>query len=131
MLKDVDSQKLTIDDVRDKLNNRYERIDEREKGGMNTEVALAAFKGNCYKCGKYGHCGRECKTEDDKKGSSSRHLGDNVIIVIVVKAWGHKQYKYKCELRKSHLQDREQSKMARGLGVEYDTDNESIDELGF
>ena len=31
------------------------------------------------------------------------------------------------------MQDREQSKMARGLGVEYDTDtdNESIDELGF
>ena len=125
----MDSQKLRIDDVRDKLNNRYERIDEREKDGMNTEVALAAFKGNCYKCGKYGHCGRECKTEDDKKGSSSRHLGDNVI--IVVKARGHEQYE--CELRKAHLQDREQSKMARGLGVEYDTDtdNESIDELGF
>lgn len=33
--------------------------------------------------------------------------------------------------RKHIMQDREQSKMARGLGVEYDTDNKSIDELGF
>lgn len=52
MLKDGDSQNLTIEDVRDKLNNWYERIDERERIGMNTEVALTAFKGNCYKWGK-------------------------------------------------------------------------------
>ena len=63
MLGDGDPNKLTIEDVRDKLNNRFERIDEREVE-KTEEQAFAAFKrqykGSCTKCGNYGHKGANC-----------------------------------------------------------------------
>lgn len=48
MLKDGDPNKLTIEDVRDKLNNRYERLDERTEE-VKEEKALAAYYKKQYK----------------------------------------------------------------------------------
>ena len=67
MLKDSDPKKLTIGDMRDKLNNRFERLKERskEKNGHDDATHYEAafyttFKGNCSKCGKQGHKGTDC-----------------------------------------------------------------------
>ena len=63
MLPDGDPNKLTIEDVRDKLNNRFERMDERESQSKQ-EMAFAnfakQFKGTCNNCGQYGHKGVDC-----------------------------------------------------------------------
>eukprot|EP01083_Nonionella_stella_P214315 772272_1 len=128
MLADGDANKLTIEDVRDKLNNRFERIDERETIELNTEKALGAvFKGNCYKCGEYGHCGRNCPN-DDKKGTD--HGGGTRYKCHYCGKYGHK--KYECELRKAHMEGKGQKDETCKLAVQYESDdNESIDELGF
>ena len=72
MLPDSDPNKLTIENIRDKLNSRFERIANSESA-REDEQALAAYskqyKGRCSKCGEYGHKSRDC--EDDKKGGSS------------------------------------------------------------
>lgn len=128
MLADGDANKLTIEDVRDKLNNRYERIDEREKIDLTEEKGLKAgvFKGNCYKCGEYGHCGRNCP--NDKTGQD--HGGGTRYKCHYCGKYGHK--KYECELRKAHMEGKGQKDETGKLGVQYESDdNESIDELGF
>ena len=68
MLNENDPNKLTIEDVRDKLSGRFDRICERSEKEKDsswvTEEALAAYtkqyKGICGKCGEYGHHSRIC-----------------------------------------------------------------------
>ena len=64
LLADSDPNKLTIEDVRAKVNNRFERIEEREgKKGENDDVAFftkdgkggGKFEGTCFHCGERGH----------------------------------------------------------------------------
>jgi hypothetical protein len=74
---------VTLEDVRTDLNSRFKRIQKHEEEttnekGLSTktieqlaeldETALAAFikqfKGLCNKCGKYGHKGADCKSND-------------------------------------------------------------------
>ena len=65
---------LTIEDIREELNLRFERINDREKRSLKDEVienggemALFAggqFKGRCHNCGKYGHKASELSGQD-------------------------------------------------------------------
>ena len=69
MLKDTDPKLLTIEDMRSRLNNRFERVKERfhEKERPHGDVAYYAntgFKGSCTKCGKYGHKGSDCRSRN-------------------------------------------------------------------
>lgn len=72
MLPNIDPNKLTIENIRDKLNNRFERI-EKNKTAREEEKALYAFKkqykGRCGKCGEYGHKRENCT--ENRKGNSS------------------------------------------------------------
>ena len=106
MLKKGDPQKLTLEDLRAKLNGQYERIEEREKGNwakdrlrdaglLDTERGLSAqpgrqFKGICNKCGKYGH-----------KGDSPL-CPENELKCYYCGKTGH--FKRDCELLKAHKQ---------------------------
>lgn len=72
MLPDSDPNKLTIENIRDKLNNRFERIAKNTEA-KEEEKAFAAFskqyKGRCGKCGDYGHKSSDCS--ENRKGDSS------------------------------------------------------------
>ena len=71
MLGESDPSRLTIEEIRSKLNNRYERIEDRDEQAKR-EVAFAEFvkqyKGTCTKCGKYGHKSADC-TEKSSRGT--------------------------------------------------------------
>ena len=67
MLEESDDNHLTIEDIRAKLSNRYEWLDDRnhKKDIVRNNEALYAggpnqYKGSCSKCGKYSHKGIEC-----------------------------------------------------------------------
>jgi hypothetical protein len=119
MLKDTDPHKLTIEEVRDKLNNRFVRIDDREHGNGkgNDETALVThqFKGTCSKCGKYGHKGVDCRYG----------MGFTGMCYYCGKT-GHT--KPDCELRKAHMQGIGEK---ANIAVEESDDSESNDELCF
>jgi hypothetical protein len=64
---------LTIEDMREVLNLRFERMNIRETerdefkdyGGEKALIAVnKQFKGRCYNCGKYGHKGAECRNKE-------------------------------------------------------------------
>lgn len=68
LLADSNPSKLTIEDIRAKVNNRFERIEEREEEGLEVDVGYFAknyrnkgakgeqkFTGNCFHCGGKGH----------------------------------------------------------------------------
>ena len=116
MLKDSDPKKLTIGDMRDKLNNRFERL----KGRLNhakekDDMALYAnFKGNCTKCGKQGHKGTGCP--------------NNRIVCWHCGKGGH--IRSNCDLWKKVQAERQQDNKNEMANVAVE-DNESFDELGF
>ena len=116
MLEDSDPKKLTIGDMRDKLNNRFERL----KGRLNNakekdDVALYAnFKGNCTKCGKQGHKGTGCP--------------NNRIVCWHCGKGGH--IRSNCDLWKKVQAERQQDNKNEMANVAVE-DNESFDELGF
>ena len=68
MLKENDPNKLTIEDVQDKLSGRYDRvckqIAKHGDGLITDETGMAAYtkqyKGICGKCNEYGHHSRNC-----------------------------------------------------------------------
>ena len=142
MLTDNDPQKLTLDEVLEKLNNRYERKHDHDDDDASsngdpdnhvlvslnddTEAAFVAFmkkvKGTCNRCGKCGHKGADCHSNDSNVSTlrGTCHYCD---------MRGHKVEN--CELKKAHQ---------RGIGLKQDekaqlaikdSDNESFDELGF
>ena len=96
MLPDGDPNKLTIEDIRDKLNNRFERMDERESQ-IKQEMAFANFakqlKGTCYNCGQYGHKGAECPNKRTNNGK-----GKGKLICFYCGEEGH--VAEKCEVKK-------------------------------
>jgi hypothetical protein len=51
------SNPLTIDDIRDDLNLRFERLNEKSENDNNQEVAFfgGQFKGKCQNCGAVWH----------------------------------------------------------------------------
>ena len=66
-LDDLDNP-LTIEEVREELNLKFEMMNRRFRGnpgGENEETALFAggFKGKCNACGKFGHRARECRSK--------------------------------------------------------------------
>ncbi len=60
MKKDDDPDKLTLDDLKEKLSDRYACIIDKEEHKSEKDKGLNGnfqqqFKGLCSYCGKYGH----------------------------------------------------------------------------
>jgi len=65
-------EKLTLDDLEDAMNDQWRLTLEGKKGGHEEddkegEVALSAFSGTCFKCGKSGHKALQCRSSGDRR----------------------------------------------------------------
>ncbi len=74
MKKDDDPDKLTLDDLQEKLSGRYTHIIDKEEHKREKDKGLnrnfqQQFKGLCRYCGKYGHRVAVCKSrlQDEAK----------------------------------------------------------------
>jgi hypothetical protein len=79
-----DQNVLMIEDLRDELNLRFERMNAKDDSDSNDkdeeEKALfggGQFKGRCNNCGKYGHKSANCRSgsKGQKKTGSGKYNG--------------------------------------------------------
>ncbi len=75
---DDQNNPLSIEDVREELNLKFEMMNRQfrtNSGGENEATALFAggLKGKCNSCAKFGHCARDCRS----KGTTSQHRSGN------------------------------------------------------
>ena len=76
-LKD-DSVQLSMEDIRETLGSRFDRIVKNYEA-KKEELAFAAFKkqfkGLCGKCGKYGHKSTECPNQEAGRAEQHKFQG--------------------------------------------------------
>jgi Zinc knuckle len=67
---------LTIDELKEDLNLRYERLSSKSESTRNDDYGeekalfVTQFKGKCQNCGKLGHKSAQCKSkavQEDKE----------------------------------------------------------------
>jgi hypothetical protein len=74
---------LTIDKIRDDLNLRFERLNEKQseesENDNNQEVASfgGQFKGKCQNFGAIGHKATDCKSKTNQNGAQNRGNQNN------------------------------------------------------
>ena len=158
-LETLPSTEDKLERVRVKLIERYKRIRKNRKaGGKGGEVALSTyqescyaafrthfeseaemaaymsnFKGNCNKCGKYGHKSVDCPSnnpQNNGNGNGNREAGTPKVPFKGkchhCGKYGHK--KFECNTRKAE----EKGACAKDEDEDVEMqDNESIDEIGF
>jgi hypothetical protein len=72
------SNPLTINEIRDNLNLRFEILNEKQneerENDNNYEVAFfgGQFKGKCRNCGAIGHKAKDCKFKINQNGGQNR-----------------------------------------------------------
>jgi hypothetical protein len=77
------SNPLTIDKIRDNLNLRFKRLNEKKneesENDNNQEVAFYSgqFKGKCRSCGAIGHKANDCKSKMNQNGGQNRGNHNN------------------------------------------------------
>jgi hypothetical protein len=78
------SNPLTIDEIRDDLNLRFERLNEKQneesENDNDQEVAFfgGQFKGKCRNCGAIGHKAKNCKSKMSQNGGQSSGNHNNL-----------------------------------------------------
>ena len=74
---------LTIEEVREELNLKFEMMNRRFRGGSNggetEETALFAggYKGKCFSCGKFGHRARDCRHNKNSNNNNTNNNSNN------------------------------------------------------
>ena len=75
------SNPLTINELRDELNLRFENLggNRSNDDGNSDETALFAggFKGKCHNCGKHGHKSRDCPDKNKNNNNNNSSGGFN------------------------------------------------------
>jgi len=66
------AERLTLDDLEDAMNDQWRLTPEGKKGDNDEDdkegvVALSAFSGTCYKCGKSGHKALQCRSSEGRR----------------------------------------------------------------
>ena len=69
---------LTIEEVREELNLKFEMMNRRFRGNPNQveeETALFAggYKGKCYACGKFGHRAKDCRGNNNSNNNNGKN----------------------------------------------------------
>ena len=112
-------ESLTVEKMRDKLNDRYQRIldhkeEDKGKGPVIHDVALATymkqFKGNCRHCGKIGHKKFECPDNPQKKANN-------------VKCWYCGEIGHRCDNCKKLKEKADRGEYAAYAGLAYDDED--------
>jgi purine-nucleoside phosphorylase len=84
------SNPLTIDKIRDNLNQRFKRLNENDN---DQEVACfgGQFKGKCRNCGTIGHKAKDCKLNTNQMTVRTREIttifrkiGVTALIALIV-----------------------------------------------
>ena len=74
---------LTIEDLRDELNLRFERLNTRDDSDNDEDEEEKAlfgggqFKGRCNNCGKYGHKSADCRSGGKGPKKTFGNFGNN------------------------------------------------------
>ena len=87
-LEDRIGKDLTIDDVRESLNLRFEKMkrsgknedddsDDEDEGKNERALFAKQFKGKCRECGKYGHKAADCRSKGKTNNSNGSNGGNN------------------------------------------------------
>ena len=87
-LEDRIGKDLTIDDVREALNLRFEKMnkgkgaddddtDDEDEGKKEKALIARQFKGKCRECGKYGHKAADCRSKNKQNGNSNNSGRNN------------------------------------------------------
>ena len=68
---------LTIEEVREELNLKFEMMNRRFRGNpsqVEEETALFAggYKGKCYSCGKFGHRAKDCRGNNSNNNNNAK-----------------------------------------------------------
>ena len=136
-----DSNALTIESIRDKLGNRFERIkaneEKPEETGLYSGYYKKQYKGRCSNCGEYGHKSGDCP---EKEPTEASHENDHSR-EFKGKCWycdklGHKANKCKQLMADALKRKAEREKASLAIDeVQEASDDESdvasLSELGF
>jgi hypothetical protein len=72
---------LTLDDLESAMTQLYRQMYPREgtngRNDMDSEIALSAFNGICFKCNKRGHKASDCTSSGAGKGGGNRNPHKN------------------------------------------------------
>jgi len=143
-LDQSDPNTLTIENIREKLNNRYERIlgkieaeEEKEEEKALVGYYKRQYKGRCSNCGEYGHKGADCPERDRDDNTTRNNTSRFTGTCYYCGKIGHQ--KSACKLFKKHRAEIEAGKQhdeTANLGIEEiddedESDVDSLSELGF
>ena len=144
------SNPLTIEELRDELSRRYERMrmknrssrnDSDSESEGNDEIGMFAggFKGKCHNCGKQGHRSRDCKEKqgkksgqkDKKEGYQSRKgSGDSRNKRFEGTCWYCKKGGHKAQACRKRLAEEGKSNETANNAIETSTRENDDEEVG-
>ena len=85
----LDKNTLDLEQIRDKLNLKFERMNQNEdddddEDAEDKALIMSQFKGRCHQCGKYGHKKANCnenpnknKNDNENKGKGKKRFNGN------------------------------------------------------